>query len=126
MQCVSLLSQGLYNIFPFYGLCSIKVHVRAHTHTHAQGESQVYVVLIVPSRHVPWWSVEGALFWELHVVLFCDAIHKEILRRVLKKNVQCSRLGVSIHRRCICMAESSVRPQTVQSKEVFIHRRGLI
>ena len=41
----------------------------------------------------------------------------------IKKTNQCSRLGVSIQRRYICMAKSSVRPLTVQSKEVFIQRR---
>jgi hypothetical protein len=37
-----------------------------------------------------WRSAEGALFWELDVITFCDATHMEILRRVLKKkfNVQ--------------------------------------
>jgi hypothetical protein len=69
----------------------------AHTQTHpkntcarAQGESEVSIVLIVPSRQMPWRNVEGALFWELDVILFWDTIHREILRRVLKKtfNVQ--------------------------------------
>ena len=58
-----------------------------------QGEFEVYVVMIVPSRHMMWRSAEGALFWELDVILFWDTIHKESLRRVLKKTIQCSRLG---------------------------------
>jgi hypothetical protein len=39
---------------------------------------------------MPWWSAEGALFWELDIMLFWDAIHRRILRRMLKKlfNVQ--------------------------------------
>jgi hypothetical protein len=57
---------------------------------------------------MPWWSEEGALFWELDVVLFWDTIHKGNLRRVLKKNVQFSRLGVSIFRGGAFVWESRV------------------
>ena len=93
----------------------------AHTHTRVrtQGIYEVYVDMIVPSRHMSWWSAKGALFWKLDVILFWDTIHE----KSFKQNVQCSKLGVSIQRWCICMAKSSVRPQTVQSKEVFIQRR---
>ena len=61
-----------------------------NTHTRAHGEHEGFVVLIVPSCHMPWRSAEGALFWEVDVILFWNAIHKEILRRVLKNpfNVQ--------------------------------------
>jgi hypothetical protein len=34
---------------------------------------------------MPWRSAKGALFWELEVVLFWDAPHKEVLRGVSKK-----------------------------------------
>lgn len=55
------------------------------------------------------WTLPSAWFWELEAILFWDAIHKKILRGMLKKIVQCSRLGVSIKRRCICIAKSCVR-----------------
>ena len=66
--------------------------VHAHTHTCAQGESKVYVVLIVPSHHMLWWSAECALCLELDAIMFCDTTHMELLRRMLKKNFQCSSL----------------------------------
>jgi hypothetical protein len=59
--------------------------LNTHTRALVQGKSEVFVVLIVPSCHVPWWSAEGALLRELNVILFWDAIHMENLRRVLKK-----------------------------------------
>ena len=72
---------------------------RAHTYTHpenthaharAQGESQVSIIMIVPSCHMPWPNAEDALFWELDVVLFWNAIYMKFLNRVFKKmfNVQ--------------------------------------
>ena len=49
----------------------------------------MYVVLVVPFGHMPWHSAEGALFWESDVILFWDAVHREILRSLKKKfNVQ--------------------------------------
>ena len=84
------LSQGLHNVFPFSGHCLMKACV--------QGKFAVFVFLIVPSRHMLWWSAEGALFWEMNVNLFWDAIHKGKFEKSAKKNVQCSRLEVSIHR----------------------------
>jgi hypothetical protein len=78
----------------------------------AHGESEVFVILIVPSRHMLWQSAEGALLWELYVILFWDTIRRAILRRVLK-NGSMFKVGLSIQRRCICMAKLSVRPQTV-------------
>ena len=90
------LSQGLHNVLPFpvnvQSKCAC-AHVHTHIHilnTRAHGEFEVSVVLIVPPRHMPWWSAKGALFWELDVMQFWDAIHREILRRVFKKkfNVQ--------------------------------------
>jgi hypothetical protein len=75
---------------------------------------------------MPWWSVEGALFSEMGVILFWDAIHMELLRGVFLKKRSMFKVGVSIQSRCICMAKSSVCPQTLQSKEVFIQRRHSI
>jgi hypothetical protein len=97
----------------------LKTHTHTRAHTHTQGKYEVFVTLIDLSRHMLWPSAEGALFWELDDILFLDTLHREVLRRVLNKNVQCSKLGLSIQRRCICMAKWNVRPQTVQSKEVF-------
>jgi hypothetical protein len=94
------LSQGLHNVIHApVNLQSKRACTRAHTHTRthilkthacAHGKFEVVVVLIVPSSHMPWWSAEGALFWELDIMLFWDAIHRRILRRMLKKlfNVQ--------------------------------------
>ena len=45
--------------------------------------------------------------------------HGSFERNVKEISVQCVKVGVSIHKRCICMAKLSVCPQTVRSKEVF-------
>ena len=97
-------------VFSTYFLFLIIVQwKRTHTqtHTHMKGESQVFVVPIVPSRRMPWQSAKGALFWELEAVLFWDEYIGKFWEECSKKSVQCSRLGVSIQRRCICMAKST-------------------
>jgi hypothetical protein len=52
---------------------------------------EVSLILIVPSRHMLWQSVEGALFgnW-MSFILVCNS-HEIFEKSVLKKNVQCSR-----------------------------------
>ena len=111
------LFQHIHNVFLFFGsLFNQSAH--AHTHTHMQGTFEVFVVLIVPSCHISWQSAEGALFWELDVILFWNAIHMEIFRRVLKKRSVFKARGV--YQRGAFVWQS---PQTVQSKEVFIKRR---
>ena len=98
-------------LISFFSHCSIK----ACTH----GEFEVFVVLIVPSRHMLWRSADRRctiLGTRFHSILGYNT-HGNFEKSVKKSSR--FKVGMSIQRRCICMAKSSVHPQTVQSKEVF-------
>ena len=58
-------------------------------------------------------------------ILHWDAIHMEILRRMLKRNVQCSKLGFNVYSEEMHLYDKveCTSTQTVQSKVVFIQRR---
>ena len=47
----------------FWSLFNQSTHTHNHTHTHVHGASQMFVVLIVPSCCMPWWSAKGDTTW---------------------------------------------------------------
>ena len=82
-----------YFLFPVI-VQSKRERAYIHTHTHKHGEFEVFVILIVPSRHMPWRSAESALFWELYVILFWDAIHMDFFEKSVKKTFNFKGWGV--------------------------------